>query len=372
MNTLFPASVPTPELRLALVPGIGPRLRQKLLSHFGSSQAVLRASQEELLRVDSIGVQTSRAIVAARGDRLAEETVALCQRRAIQIVLAENPNYPRLLREIPDPPCVLYLHGRWDPRDNLAIAIVGTRQLTGYGRRQAHRLAGELATAGMTIVSGLARGIDAAAHRGALEAKGRTIAVLGSGLLNIYPPEHRKLASEIRESGALISELPPYHKPSRGMFPQRNRIITGLCLGVVVIEAAEQSGALISARHGIEQGREVFAMPGPVDHRTSRGCHRLLREGARLVESASDVLDELGPLVAEVPQSDGRVIRHPAELRLNQQEQAVLNAIGTSPTYLDTIVTQSQLPAHRVLSTIGALEIRQLVERLSGQRVIRR
>lgn len=361
----------TSTLRLALVPGVGPQLWRRLLAHFHTPQAVLAASQQELQQVRGIGVQTSQDIVSARRDERAEATLAVCQRHGIEVLTETETSYPQLLREIPTPPTLLFMRGSLQPRDTLAIAIVGTRRVTNYGHRQAQRFAGELSRAGLTIVSGLARGVDAAAHHAALDAGGRTIAVMGSGLLHIYPPEHRSLARQIQECGVLLSEFPPHHKPSRGTFPQRNRIITGLSLGIIVIEAPAKSGALISAQHALEQGREVFAIPGPVDQKNSRGCHQLLRDGATLVESARDVLDDLGPLCKEIPQSDGRVIRHPAELCLNPQEQAVLNAIPTTPTHLDTVITESQLAPNQVLSTISALEIRQLVRRLTGQQVVR-
>ena len=224
----------------------------------------------------------------------------------------------------------------------------------------------------MTIVSGLARGIDAAAHRAALQAGGRTLAVLGSGVLNIYPPEHGPLAEEIRGRGALISENPPFSEPQSGVFPQRNRLISGLTLGVIVVEAAERSGALISARHAMEQGREVFAVPGRVDSRTSRGCHRLIRDGAKLVECVEDVLDEFGPLVEATPRPDGTVMHHPAELQLNELELQVLNAIPSEATSIDQIVATSGLPVQRVLATISVLEMRSLIRRVSGNSVMRR
>jgi len=229
-----------------------------------------------------------------------------------------------------------------------------------------------LARAGITVISGLARGIDGASHRGALSAGGRTLAVLASGVLNVYPPEHIPLAHEIVESGgALLSEQPPKMEPLAGMFPQRNRIISGLSMGVVVVEAAQQSGALITARHAMEQGREVFAVPGQVDQRHSRGCHQLIRDGAKLVETVDDILDELGPLVEAVPRNDGRTIRHPAELKLNEIEQQVLQAIDTSPTMIDNLAIKCHLPIHRILSTISVLEMRRLIRRVSGNQVMR-
>jgi DNA processing protein len=258
------------------------------------------------------------------------------------------------------------------PNDALAVGIVGTRHGTQYGLRQAERLAGSLARAGFTIVSGLARGIDAAAHRGALAAGGRTIAVLASGVMNIYPPEHDTLADEVAACGALVSESPPRSEPLAGTFPQRNRIISGLSLGIVVVEAAERSGALITARHAMEQGREVFAVPGNVDTRASRGCHQLIRDGARLVESADDVLEELGPLVEAAPRDDDqKKIHHPAELLLNELEEQVLAEVGGEATSIDQIVSDSGLPVSQVLSTLSVLEMRRLIRRLSGTTVIR-
>jgi DNA processing protein len=222
------------------------------------------------------------------------------------------------------------------------------------------------------VVSGLARGIDGAAHRGAIAAGGRTVAVLGSGVLNIYPPEHVQLADEIATTGAVISEAPPRAAPIGGMFPQRNRIISGLSLGVIVVEASNRSGALITARHAMEQGRDVFAVPGLVTSRMSNGCHRLIRDGAKLIETVDDVLEELGPLREAVPSSaDGRSIHHPAELLLNELEQQVLSAIPTEATTIDNIIVASELPAPQVLATVSVLEMRRLIRRLSGNLVMR-
>lgn len=360
----FPASLAA-NVRLSLVSGVGPRTRKTLLDQLGTAEAVFQATPSELRALPGIGPKLARAIIEARSLDVAAE-LTRCHDHGIDIVADADERYPPLLREIHDPPGVLYVRGELTPHDALSIAIVGTRHATQYGLAQAERLAEGLARAGLTIVSGMARGIDAAAHRGALRAGGRTLAVLGSGLLNLYPPEHHQLADEISASGALLSEAPPGSPPQSGAFPQRNRIITGLSLGVIVVEAALRSGALISAEHAMEQGREVFAVPGRVDSRTSRGCHRLLREGAKLVEGVDDVLQELGPLVQAAPQDDGRVIRHPAELQLNDQEQSVLNAIREDATSMDEIVSSSGLPVQRVLATISVLEMRRLVRRLSG------
>jgi DNA processing protein len=362
------------ELLLALTPGIGPRLRKSLLEHFGSAQAALNAAASDLRAVPGIGQKLSRSIVAARREVDIEVELRNCQEHNVQLVAESEAGYPAPLRSIPDPPGLLFVRGQMQPSDALAVAIVGTRHGSQYGLAQADRLAAGLARCGYTIVSGLARGIDAAAHRGALKAGGRTIAVLGSGVLNIYPPEHTSLADEIVSRGAVIGENPPRSPPLPGAFPQRNRIITGLSLGVIVVEASERSGALISARHAMEQGREVFALPGRVDSRTSRGCHRLIRDGAKLVETIDDVLEELGPLATPTPvagDSTTPPIRHPGELQLNDPEKAVLAAIDDEPIAIDSVIAASGLPVQNVLSTLSVLEMRRLIRRLGGNRVMR-
>jgi DNA processing protein len=359
------------ELRLALAPGVGPKTRKSLLARFGSASAALDAAPSELREAPGVGPKLCRTISSAKDEIDAEGELELCRKNRIAILIEGQPEYPRLLREIPDPPGVLFCLGELVPRDALCIAIVGTRHATRYGIRQSEQLAMGLSRAGLTIVSGLARGIDAAAHRGALAAGGRTVAVLAGGVLNVFPPEHQELAEQIVRSGALLSEARPCGAPKSGMFPQRNRLITGLSLGVIVVEAAQRSGALISAGHALEQGREVFAVPGRADYRTSRGCHRLIREGAKLVESVDDVLEELGPLVETATQDAGRVIHHPAELQLNEQEQSVLEAVGAAPTLIDQVAANSRLPVHRVLATISVLETRRLVRRVSGNLVER-
>jgi DNA processing protein len=224
----------------------------------------------------------------------------------------------------------------------------------------------------VTVVSGLARGIDAAAHRGALNAGGRTIAVLGSGLAKLYPPEHGELAMQITAHGAVISEAAMLAEPIAGAFPQRNRIISGLSSGVLVVEASERSGALITVVHAIEQGREVFAVPGPIDSRMSRGCHHLLRDGARLVESVDDILGELGPLIAPAEQPEGPPIHKPAELLLNDHEKLVLQVVGENrATTVDEVIGASGLATPQVLTIVSVLEMRRLIRRVSGNAVIR-
>ncbi len=355
-----------------MVAGVGPRLHKALRDRFGTAAAVLDAAPSDLRTVEGIGPKLTDRIAAARREIDPSEVLATCRQHGIDILSDADPAYPAMLREIHDPPAVLFVRGKLLPDDTLSVAIVGSRHATHYGLTQAEQLAGSLARAGLTIVSGLARGIDAAAHRGALAAGGRTVAVLGSGLCNIYPPEHQALAAEVAAHGALVSEAPPYSPPIPGAFPQRNRIISGLSLGVIVVEASTTSGALISARHAMEQGREVFAVPGRIDNRLARGCHRLIRDGAKLVETVDDVLEELGPLIGPITKADGQEIRNPAELQLNELETAVLAAIDSEPTSIDALVSTCRLAVPQILATLSALEMRRLVQRLEGNRVVRK
>jgi DNA processing protein len=369
------------EVVLAMTPGLGPRLREALLERFGSVRAVLAASPSELREVAGIGPKLCANLLAARQTVQPQELLRQWRGRQVQVLAVWHPDYPATLRSIPDPPSLLFVRGALRPTDGLAIAIVGTRHATPYGVAQAQRLASGLARAGFTIVSGLARGIDAAAHQGALSAGGRTLAVLGSGVCCVYPPEHHTLAEQVVQHGALLSESPPEAPPVPGIFPARNRIITGLSLGVIVVEAADRSGALSSAQHAAEQGREVFAVPGRVDSRMSRGCHRLLRDGARLVETVDDVLDALGPLplptpaVAPAGQAETTpetvCVRHPAELQLNEPERQVLAAIGDEPVLVDQVIASCGMEAANVLATLNVLQMRRLVRRVGGNRVMR-
>lgn len=360
------------EILLSLVSGVGPRITKELLKRFENATEILNAAPSDLRDTPGVGVSLARRISLARETINIDDELKAMNAGDVRPMFVDDDDYPPLLNKIHDPPTTLYMRGKITAADSIAIAIVGTRHATQYGLKTAERLAGGLSRAGITIISGLARGIDAAAHRGALSAGGRTIAVLGGGVLNIYPPEHKQLACEVAEQGAVLSEAAPRQAPTSGSFPRRNRIVTGMSLGVIVVEAAERSGALISARHAMEQNREVFAVPGRVDSRASRGCHRLIRDGARLVENVDDVLEELGPLAAPVPTEHGPTVRHPAELQLNEQEQQVLGAIGDDPTRIDEVVAATGLPTPRVLATISVLEMRSLIRRVSGQLLVRR
>jgi DNA processing protein len=359
------------EILLALTPDVGPMLRSRLLERFGDAACVMAASESALQEVQGIGPKISRRVINARHEVQLEAQLALACEHGLRVLLPGRADYPQLLAEIPDPPGVLFVRGAIEPADAMAVGIVGTRRASRYGLQQAERLAAGLSRAGVTVVSGLARGIDAAAHRGALSAGGRTIAVLASGVLNVFPPEHAKLADEVAANGAVISETAPTMVPLSGMFPQRNRIISGLSLGVIVVEAADRSGALITARHAMEQDREVFAVPGQIDNPAASGPHRLLRDGAKLVTCVDDVLEELGHLPAAAPDGRGGSIRVAAELKLNDLEHTVLQAIDPAGSTLDDVAVACALPIHRVLSTVSVLESRRLVRKVGGNRVAR-
>jgi DNA processing protein len=359
-------------LRLTMVPGVGPKTCRVLIERFGSASKVLDAPESSLRDVPGVGPRLAEKVVRARRDVDASAEMEDCRRMGVRVVPRGADGYPPLLGDIPDPPALLYVRGSIEPADQLSIALVGSRKCTPYGLRIAERLAASLARVGLTVVSGLARGIDAAAHRGALNAGGRTLAVLANGLAEVYPPEHADLAAEVIESGALISESPMRQGPLAGLFPQRNRIISGLSLGVVVVEATPRSGSLSTASHATDQNREVFAVPGPVDSLPSRGCHYLIRDGARLVETVDDILEELGPLVREVRATPEKpTIRHPAELSLSDLERSLLGRLDDQGVAVDDLIAATGMTASQVMATLSVLEMRRLVRRLPGPRFAR-
>lgn len=382
-------------LQLQRTPGVGARTFHQLVAAFGSPDKVLSAARPELLAVPGIGPKTAAAIrESAQDTQAAEQELDRCEELGVCIVPFGHPQYPPLLSQIPDPPALLYVKGTLLERDQLALAMVGSRQSTMYGRQVAERLSGALARAGLTIVSGLARGIDSASHRGALAAGGRTLAILGTGLANIYPPEHVGLAEEIAQSGAVISEMPLDQVATPGVFPLRNRIISGLSLGVLVVEANRNSGALHTVRHATEQGREILAVPGRIDSLASEGCLDLLRDGAVLVRQADDVLETLGPLMqpvtVAVPRNDraprdttgslfsepetsatSSTIRQPRELTLNAMERQVLDLVPAEAQSVDELLRGTTLEPSRVLATLTILEMKRFVKRLPGGQVQR-
>lgn len=353
-------------LALHLVSGIGPRLTRSLLERFGTARDVLAASVAELMEVPFLGRKTAEQVHRALQSGDVDAEIQRAADLGVDLRFLGEPDFPAPLAEIPDPPTLLYVKGTILPADDRAIALVGSRHCTAYGKKQAQRLGADLARAGWTVVSGLARGIDGCAHRGALEGGGRTLAVLAGGLARIYPPEHADLAAEVAQRGALISETCLPMEPMPGMFPARNRILSGLCRAVVVVEAAEKSGALITARHALEQGREVFALPGPVDSPASGGTLHLLREGAGLIRHARDLLEDLeGKTPLGAPGEDPPPPAVPPNL--NENEQAAWEFLA-APRHADEIARHLQQPAGALAGLLMGLELRKVLRRLPGNR----
>lgn len=377
----FPAMRNSPDidkwLRLIRADGVGPVIFSKLLGHFGSIDRALSASPMELTRIEGIGEQTARRIAATRSKFDSDAELALAEKLGVWLVHLHDDRYPTLLRRIPDPPPVLYVNGTLETADNLAVAIVGSRRCSTYGSEQAARLAHMLASAGFTIVSGMARGIDTAAHHGALSADGRTIAVQGCGLANTFPPENDELARFISRSGALLSELPLNYEPLSENFPPRNRIIAGLSLGTIVIEAAPRSGALITASAALEYNREVMALPGKVDSPLSRGTHRLLKQGAHLIESVEDIMEALGYIGSQLKEHAAvaeeqayRKIKSQTtvteSLTLAADEKRVFDSLDTEPLHMEDIIIASRLSAGAAHSALVCLQLKGLVKNLPG------
>jgi DNA processing protein len=350
-------------LTLHLVPGLGPRLTAALLQRFGSAVAALGASAAQLQEVPYVGANLASELAQAVGRVNIEKELELLNRHAVRLLALGKPDYPTGLAPIPDPPHLLYVRGALLPADAKAVALVGSRSCSSYGKRVTERLATGLVRAGYTIVSGLARGIDGVAHRSALQAGGRTVGVLAGGLSRIYPPEHADLAREVEASGALLSEATMDQEPLPAMFPARNRIISGLCRGVVVIEAAERSGALLTASHAGEQGRPVMAVPGPVDHATSGGTNALIRKGAALVRGSEDVLEELEGLPGMQP-----AIPTEPPPALDETQQRIWESLSEGPRHLDELVQTLKIEAGPLSGKLLLLEMKKAVRRLPGNR----
>lgn len=362
-------------LLLRAIRGLGDATYFRLVQVFGSPDAILRASREELLAVQ---VKSSLAQAICQGPddeakRAVDEELKSLETLGISVIALSDPEYPSRLKTIHDPPPVLYVSGAFSPADQHAIAIVGSRKATAAGRVFTEQLSRELASLGFTIVSGLARGVDAAAHRGALTAKGRTMAVLGCGLDRTYPPEHQALRKQVESSGAVIAELPLGSYPHGYHFPRRNRIISGISLGVVVTEAALESGSLITARLAAEQGREVFAVPGFVKADTSRGPNALIKQGAKLVEGVEDILPELLPQLESgfVTQLSSRMSPPAARSEPDELECRVYRCLTWEAIHIDDLIEQSGLPAAEVSGLLLGLELKGLLRQLPGHSYVR-
>jgi len=352
-----------------MIPKLGPVRMRRLLDRFETPQRILVASAAELCSVEGVGSEIASSICGwEKSVDLSAELKRVADFGA-HILIQTDPLYPPLLREIHNPPIVLYVWGELTERDRHSISIVGSRKTTHYGLESAKKLAYQLAYAGLTVISGLARGIDTAAHQGALAAKGRTVAVIGSGLMKLYPPENQQLAEKIAGGfGAVVSEFPMTVTPDPQNFPQRNRIVSGWSDGLLVIEAGLNSGALITAGQAADQGRNVYALPGQIDKPSAAGSNRLIQQGAKLVMSASDVLDDLELLLPEKPQLQSSPARM---VQFTGNEQAVYDAIGENETPIDTIIAKSNLPVGAVSSTLLALEMKRLVKQLPGQHFVK-
>lgn len=375
-----------------MIPKVGPVRMRRLLRAFGEPQAILRAPADRLAGVEGIGAEIARRIVAweEHVDLSAEQ--ALMADAGVHALTAQSELYPPLLRTIHDPPIILYVWGELTAGDVRAVGVVGSRQSSFYGVETAKKLSYQLASAGYTIFSGLARGIDTAAHQGSLAANGRTVAVLGCGLSQIYPPENFGLAERIADGhGAVISEFPMAVTPDRTTFPMRNRIISGCSEGVLVVEAGLQSGALISANQAAEQGRTVFAVPGQIDRPSSQGSNRLIQQGAKLVMEAEDILEELNtlpglantslpaspsPAAEATPNAvaaSGAAYKAPINPQpvLKAEERAVYEAVDFDETPVDRVIVKCGLPTSVVSSTLFALELKKLIKQLPGKHYVR-
>jgi DNA processing protein len=362
-------------LALTLVPGLGPRLTQALLDHFGGATAARQATVERMQQVPHIGPLLARQFVESLASVDVEPEIALTEKHGVTLLPMNSLGYPTLLREISDAPPMLYLRGSLTPADGRAVALVGSRQCTSYGKKVAERLATGLARAGITVISGLARGIDGVAHRATLQAGGRTLAVLANGLCRIYPPEHRELADEVAKAGAVMTEGSMEQDPLAGLFPARNRIISGLSRVVVLVEAAVKSGALITATHAGTQGRTVMAVPGPIDSDASGGCNDLLRKGGIVCRSVDDILEEL----------DGVSIRVQAEARqaaaappppkptgpppgLDAAQLRIWDLLSGGIRSVDELAQHLKMPVPQLSTALMMMEMKKVVRRLPGNR----
>jgi DNA processing protein len=357
---------------LNMIEGVGPVRVRQLLDHFGEAPAILNASRDQLQHVSGIGPDTADAIAGwEKTVNLAAELQRL-QDFGCHIVCGSDPEYPEHLKQIYDPPIVLYVKGSLSTKDKNAVAIVGSRQSTHYGIEVARKFGYQLAYVGVTVVSGGARGIDTAAHQGALNGKGRTIAVLGTGINIVFPPENRELFERIAAQGAVITQFPFNRPADKQTFPIRNRIVAGMTLGAIVVEAGLNSGAMITANFATDYGRQVFAVPGRIDSPRSKGCHDLIKKGAKLCESAEDVLSEFEYLfpASNRPATPAETGQLPA-LELSPNEQKVFALVDHAETVVDDIICKSGLPPSAVSVTLLSLEMKRLIRQLPGKLFIR-
>jgi DNA processing protein len=354
-------------LALNMVVGVGRTLFHRLVQGLGSPREVFSAPRSELLRIQGLGEKVVGEIKSFDVDSVAERELRLADKEGVRILTLESLEYPSLLKSIYDPPPILYVQGKALDSISLPLAVVGTRTPSEYGKLIAERLCLKLASAGFSIISGLARGIDTLAHKAALSAGADTIAVFGCGLGHTYPPENIKLRQQIVDQGVIVSEFPIFMRPDRNNFPARNRILSGLALGTVVVEAAEKSGALITADFALEQGREVFAIPGNITSLKSRGTNNLIKAGAKLVDSPESILEELLPAFGESLKAKKDSIEPELD---NDQERKVFSLLSLESRHIDNLIENSNLSPAQVSATLLQLELRGLVRQLSGKMYI--
>ena len=370
-------------LSLIRAEGVGPVNFRKLVQKLGSIDAVLGASVAQLTKVEGIGDKTAARIVRTRGQFDAVKELELAEKLGVWLVCLDDDRYPAPLRGIYDPPPVLYVKGTLCRQDSLSVAVVGSRRCSQYGLEQAARFSHFLANTGFTVVSGLARGIDSAAHRGAISAKGRTIAVQGCGLAQAYPPENKALFAQIAEHGAVVSELPLGYEPLSENFPGRNRIIAGLSMGTLVIEASLKSGALITAQASLENNRDVMAVPGQIDNPSCAGSHKLLKQGARLIDSIEELMDALGCIGQDLKghaetaaqcseESIQKTLFDVSDLKLSESEQLVIDCFDGRPLHLEELIAQTDLPAGTIYAATVGLQLKGLLRQLAGNMFSRR
>jgi DNA processing protein len=357
-------------LALNLLPKIGPVRVRRLLEVFGSPERILTAKTREILGVDGFGVDLAEAVAGWESRIDLSRELRRIKEENLTLLTQEDALYPKLLKRIYDPPLVLYVRGQLTERDHNALAIVGSRHTTQYGLATSKKLAFQLAYAGYTIISGLARGIDTAAHEGALASKGRTVAIIGAGLGKLYPPENAALADKIAEQGAVVSEFPVDYPPDKQSFPLRNRIVSGWSCGVIVTEAPSRSGSLITAQQAAEQGRTVYAVPGNIDRPSSHGCNKLIQEGAKLIMDGADVLDDLMTLFPTQPFAPKTEEAKPG-ITLAGDEEKVYAALGTSETHINELGDKTGLTLPTISATLMKLEMKRVVKPLPGKFYVR-
>ena len=357
-------------LQLSSVPRIGPHKIRALISHFGDPAAVLRASPRDLIRVPGIERKLASNIVHNKGgEKFADDQLRRLNRIGGRIVTSWDPEYPDLLKKTYDPPALLFVLGRFTSSDKNALAIVGTRRPSSYGQTVAEMMTRSLTELGLTVVSGLARGIDTVAHSTALQSRGRTIAVIGSGLDVPYPPENKKLLDSIAQEGAVVSEFPMGTKPDATNFPRRNRIISGLSLGTIIVESCEDGGAMITASTALDQNREVFAVPGNITEKRSFGPNKLVREGrAKLVQRVEDILEELGPQMRHLVKAERSLV---PQVELTLFERNILNVLSDQPLQIDAIAETAETSTADALVNLLSLEFKNLVRQLPGKMFVR-